>query len=165
LKHLTALDARRCELKSLPEAMEKLEALESLLLTGNRLEALPAKIFSAQGRLQRLYAEKNKLQAVPETIGDAQNLIELDLAQNQLEAIPMTMERLPALERLRLNENRILDTPHFLGNVASLRDLDISGNSFAMPERIGELHFNGCTFIHAANADAPGGAAASPGTA
>jgi hypothetical protein len=55
-----------------------------------------------------------------------------------------------------LNENRILDTPHFLGNVASLRDLDISGNSFAMPERIGELHFNGCTFIHAANADAPG---------
>lgn len=56
------------------------------------------------------------------------------------------MERLPALERLRLNENRILDTPHFLGKIASLRDLDISGNGLAMPQRVGELHFNGSTF-------------------
>lgn len=61
----------------------------------------------------------------------AQSLSELDLSENQLEAVPPELNALSALRELQLQDNRIARLPDELSGLRSLRILRMQNNPLA----------------------------------
>ena len=114
-------------LGTIPAAIEALEYLETLDLSGNHLggdEAVES--------------------GIPTSMGSLTNLVTLDLSGSELEgSIPSELEDLTALVTLDLSGNQLTDSiPPELGNlVASLKTLDLSDNQLTdhIPPELGDL--------------------------
>ena len=109
----------------MPEALGQLTQLQRLNLAGNQLTAVP----EALGQLTQLKrcTANNQLTAVrkasckscpwqpidggAEALGQLSQLQELDLANNQLTAVPETFQRLTSLQELYLHGNEALGLP------------------------------------------------------
>lgn len=92
-----ALNLVGLELTALPEALARFgDTLEMLLVSGNKLQALPEALQALTG-LQVVDLKNNKLDDLPAWIGAWANLNEINLSGNGMTAFPMNLFRLPAL--------------------------------------------------------------------
>ncbi|XP_056388723.1 leucine-rich repeat-containing protein 40 isoform X1 [Hyla sarda] len=110
LQKLTHLDMRNNFLASLPDELEALTRLQSVILSFNRFKTFPDVLY----RIPTL-----------ETIL---------ISTNQIGSIdPLQLIKLPKLSTLDLRNNDLLQIPPTLGNCESLRSLNLEGNPFRNP--------------------------------
>lgn len=82
----------------------------------------------------------SKIKPLPATIAKLQNLEELDLGRNGLQAIPPEISNLKNLKKLGLDYNNLHDIPSFIGELKNLRDLSISSNHvIKLPQSLSKL--------------------------
>ena len=84
-----------------------LSALEKLSLRGNRITDVPAGTLPGVPRLRVLDVAENELNALPEDVGVLSDLAELSLDGNRLAVLPEGLCRLRKLQVLSANANRI----------------------------------------------------------
>uniref|UniRef100_A0A8D2NNM2 Uncharacterized protein n=1 Tax=Zosterops lateralis melanops TaxID=1220523 RepID=A0A8D2NNM2_ZOSLA len=113
--------------------------LESLMLDGNQLQALPAG-FGRLQRLKMLNLSSNLLGEFPSAILALPSLEELYLSRNQLTVLPPHLCQLHQLRTLWLDNNRIRYLPDSIVLLHSLEELVLQGNQIAiLPEGFGQL--------------------------
>ncbi|MEZ0485070.1 leucine-rich repeat domain-containing protein [Fibrella aquatica] len=162
MKHLRQLFIDENPITALPNEIEQLDSLRTLVLGGNQLTTLPSSIGSLRGLVQ-LTVGKNQLREVPETIGrltkltalglsdnpivrlpgslgNLSNLTQLGLKLPQLEAIPETVGQCSALNYLYVESDMMLTIPTEVTNCSQLKMLSLTGSRFiGLPESIGQL--------------------------
>ncbi|KAG6462434.1 probable serine/threonine-protein kinase roco9 isoform X2 [Manduca sexta] len=83
-----------------------------------------------------LYLQNNKLTSLTEDFFPSlPNLMYLDLRDNQLTDIPVTIQGHQCLTHLLLQNNRLTSLPNELGSVATLKVLQLAGNPLMFPPR------------------------------
>jgi Leucine-rich repeat (LRR) protein len=126
-------------LDSLPEAVGKLQNLETLVLTENELRRLP-KAIGQLARLKVLRLAGNALERVPRELFRCTALRVLELQGNRLKVLPSEIGLLTKLEELWVNANALRRCPPEVGRLRRLRILSLNRNQFAeIPEAIGRL--------------------------
>ena len=155
LKNLRKLDLGHNQIKQLSDELIFLQNLEDLILSHNQISHFPEGIRLAS--LKKLDISHNRLEFCPDL--HAPSLIELNLANNQLEDIPIipslkkldassnllkklpnTVQRLKALTDLNLKNNPITRLPKNIGTWQKLEKLEMGNNRLSkVPEGIGEL--------------------------
>jgi hypothetical protein len=90
--------------------------------------------------LRRLQLAGNQLEALPHELGALAQLEGLWLHGNQLQSLPESIGELRSLSQLSLAGNRLRQIPGALGALCELRDLGIAGNELeALPSSLGRL--------------------------
>ncbi|HMF31387.1 MAG TPA: leucine-rich repeat domain-containing protein [Candidatus Lokiarchaeia archaeon] len=142
LGNLTALQTLNLscnQLAALPESMGNLKSLRFLDLASNQLANLPES-FGNLTELQTIYLNDNKLATFPESFGNLQKLQTLWIQNNKLTSIPDSFRNLSALQTLNLNVNKLSALPESFGNLNALENLDLGSNKLAsLPESICQL--------------------------
>ena len=95
---------------SLPTSIQKLNQLDNLYLSGNKLTELPSEI------------------------GDLKELRKLDVSNNQLVSLPTSIQKLNQLEELYLYDNRLTELPSEIVDLRKLRRLGVRGNPLSSDE-------------------------------
>lgn len=126
LRKLKVLSLKENEFENLPEAILDLPQLEALDLSQNRLVSLGENAFPG---LKRIDASNNLLDSLPTGFFKNENLIELDLADNNLGLNDIEEVDLPKLEVLNLARNQITDLPSGFWNSSALTKLNLSDNA------------------------------------
>ncbi|XP_019638324.1 PREDICTED: toll-like receptor 13 [Branchiostoma belcheri] len=151
---ITQLDLSHVGLQFLPESglFSFFPRLESLILVGNNITALPPKAFSGLGlvSLKRLYLGRNNLNAMLDQVETSRpftnltSLDVLDLSQNNFESLTaLPFENLHNLTRLDLSFNRIPRIPNRLFKyLPKLRALELNSN-----RQLGKLPKAGFGFL------------------
>ena len=131
------IDLKRVDLSGnsltlLPPQLRRLENLVSLNLADNPLVPNTLRCLLQLTHLQLLNLRNTgrTTDSIPAELGTALvNLTELDLSQNNLDAIPATLDNLRSLRRLNLSGNAIgsIET-HQLAGWGNLRTLNLSRN-------------------------------------
>lgn len=139
-----------CELTEFPtEILDLADSLEVLVLSNNRLSALP-KAFSRLKKLKIAFFNNNQFQEFPAvladcpalsmvsfkgnqiaTIGDhalAPTIRWLILTDNQIEGLPAAIGKLSTLQKLMLAGNRLRSLPDELANCQNLELIRLSAN-------------------------------------
>ena len=119
-------------LVAIPEGiLSDLASLETLSLHGNSLETIQEGLFSGLQSLRVLWLHSNLLTAVPEGLFAGLTELEtLSLHDNSLTAVPEGLfAGLAELETLSLQDNDLMTLPAgVFSDLRSLRTLDLSGN-------------------------------------
>ncbi|CAH2311008.1 leucine-rich repeat-containing 40 [Pelobates cultripes] len=110
LLKLTHLDMRNNLLMSLPEEMEAMTRLQSVILSFNRFKTFPDVLYRMP-TLETILISTNQIGFVD----------------------PLQLKKLTKLSTLDLQNNDILQVPPELGNCESLRALHLEGNPFRNP--------------------------------
>ncbi|XP_071852296.1 uncharacterized protein [Apostichopus japonicus] len=129
------------KLTALPEHIfSDMISLQTLLLSDNNLTTLPEHIFSDLISLQLLYLDSNKLASLPMHIfANLSNLEELGLFENNLTSLPVTIfSNLTNLQVLYLHRNVLTSLPvNLFSNLTNLKILYLqSENLEGLPEYI-----------------------------
>jgi Leucine-rich repeat (LRR) protein len=107
-----------------PDNFSVLTALDTLILSGNRLDSLPAAIGVFRG-LKALWADRDSFTFLPPEIG---NLL---ARTNTLGQLPPSIGRLQSLRSLDLYGNQLVQLPDSIGNLSTLTWLDLNRNGLA----------------------------------
>jgi hypothetical protein len=89
-------------LNKIPTAIGFLSELETLDLTGNKLESIEPSVFTLV-KLKCLILEENKLTLLSDSIGKLIRLTKLNLNYNKLISMPDSLQQLDSLEFLSIN--------------------------------------------------------------
>ena len=100
-RHLQDLNLSGCNLKSIPEQIYRIELIEKLIMSNNKIDALG------------------------ENLAKLQCLKVLELSNNNIETIPMTVKSLVALEVFNLSSNKLKSV---LALPPAVSFVDLSGN-------------------------------------
>ena len=139
LDQLKTLILRYNQLVHLPDWLGVLKSLEELNINVNNLNKLPESI-GMLSSLRELYLWKNELTYLPNTIGQLISLETLNLRLNQLKTLPDSIENLSSLRELDLHDNQLIKIPESLKQLSSLEKLILSWNQIErIPEGIGYL--------------------------
>ncbi|TKR80932.1 hypothetical protein L596_014903 [Steinernema carpocapsae] len=130
LSQLAYLDLRGNQLRSLPSELFSLP-VKILLLTGNRLEALPRDIRQSSDHLQELDVSCNRLKSIPSDLALLKNLRVLNIRRNQLVQIPSEVCQLN-LRILDISSNRLSSLPGEIRSMA-LVELKLNDNPLIHP--------------------------------
>ncbi|XP_038219636.1 uncharacterized protein LOC119837917, partial [Zerene cesonia] len=80
--------------------------------------------------------QNNSIKVIPEDFFPAcPNLTWLDLRDNDIESIPISIKNHPQLTHLLLQNNKIISMPNELGTVMTLKVLQLSGNPLTYPPK------------------------------
>jgi hypothetical protein len=109
-----------------PEVLGRCPNLEMIGFKANRIEELPAAALPE--RLRWLILTDNRLRALPAEIGNCTRLQKLMLAGNRLERLPDELASCRNLELLRIAANRFERLPEWLFGMPRLAWLACSGN-------------------------------------
>ncbi|MEL0212211.1 MAG: hypothetical protein VW891_16800, partial [Novosphingobium sp.] len=112
-----------CGLVEVPREVVELPNLHILDVGRNHLRSLPDHF--ASSRMRELRLCRNQLQALPASVAKCQELVEIDLAWNCLNAFPECVVSLPMIERLFLQHNLIPKLPKSVSHL-SLRGEDLT---------------------------------------
>jgi hypothetical protein len=108
------------------------EKYVKLFVDGTRLECIPPEIYKLD-HLEVLWATGNKLTTVPEEITWLIRLQNLRLDRNRIEKLPPWIGRLPSLTHLGLNKNKLKSLPEELSQLTKLESLYLAENP-GLPE-------------------------------
>uniref|UniRef100_A0A8C7Q482 Leucine-rich repeat-containing protein 40 n=1 Tax=Oncorhynchus mykiss TaxID=8022 RepID=A0A8C7Q482_ONCMY len=114
--------------------------LTKLLLSSNKLEALSedVKLLPA---LTVLDVHDNQLTSLPISIGELQHLQKLSLSHNKLKEFPEEIWSLKNLTCLQLQQNLLEHLPEGVGLLTNLDDIDLSNNQLTdVPDSLGNLN-------------------------
>ena len=141
LQHLQMLDLGHNALTALPAALGRLPQLTQFLyLSNNQLREIPDALCAGWSRLGYLNVADNQLIALPASIGAMQGLVELRLYNNGIAALPESIGQLARLQELHLHNNRITALPESIGQLHALKELHLSNNALtALPASIDGL--------------------------
>ena len=135
LHNLEILDLSSNKLSALPDGIDSLSSLHTLILAGNRMTSIPLKILASTG-LAVLDVSQNKLQGalLPRGARELPSLRSLDISNNALTSITDGPLPMPSLKTLNAMENRLQALPDMTG-CDSLVTLSVTGNRInAIPE-------------------------------
>ena len=139
LTHLKSLILRYNQLTQLPDWIGNLNCLETLNINVNNLNKLPVSI-GTLSYLRELSLWKNELIHLPSTIGNLENLETLNIRLNQLKSLPTTIGNLLSLQNLNLHDNQLTHLPLSIGDLKNLKNLNLSWNFLKiLPRSIGYL--------------------------
>lgn len=106
LSKLTELHLINCALTEVPERLVNLgETLAYLKMTSNCLKSLPASLFFKLKKLKHLNVAQNELQVIPLEIVALKQLVSLDVSRNHLRKLPFTLAGLCHLKDLNVSNN------------------------------------------------------------
>eukprot|EP01116_Phalansterium_solitarium_P008840 TRINITY_DN22807_c0_g1_i1.p1 TRINITY_DN22807_c0_g1~~TRINITY_DN22807_c0_g1_i1.p1 ORF type:complete len:763 (+),score=259.62 TRINITY_DN22807_c0_g1_i1:79-2367(+) len=145
VSRLITLHVQNNRIDKYPTALKGLTQLRSLWLANNLLPTVPAEVGAVQS-LIGLHLQANKLAAVPVEIRNLSNLKILDLSNNWIKTVPpTTFDSLSSLTKLNLSNNKLAELTMSIGFMPQLTDLDLSHNALAMlPAELGRLTLLAC---------------------
>ncbi|KAM0679959.1 hypothetical protein GINT2_001900 [Glugoides intestinalis] len=141
LTNLELLSFQNNNIKELqPNIFEKLQKLEYLYLSKNKITELPSCVFDGLVNLKSLWLEDNNIKELqPNIFSNLQKLEFLNLTSNKLTEIPSCVfDGLVNLKSLWLEDNNIKELqPNLFNNLQKLKSLNLSSNKLTeIPEGI-----------------------------
>ncbi|VDM95399.1 unnamed protein product, partial [Thelazia callipaeda] len=110
MRSLETLRIRNTGLRSIPSAVQLLQSLTYLDLSGNQLMNIPAALFTVP--LEILLLTGNRLESIPREIRQLSNSIrELDISYNKLTSLPADIGLLKSLRVLNVRDNQLTQLP------------------------------------------------------
>lgn len=136
---LTMLDISNNRLQSLEHAeLHKLQSLQGLRLSNNRLTSLPA-YFGQYRALRSLNLSSNSLTEFPDFLCEVRTLVDLDISFNSICSLPK-IGQLTCLERLWATNNKLSGSfPPSLSNLVNLREIDVRFNALDSMDVMSQL--------------------------
>jgi len=130
----TSLILRGKDIAFIPPEISKLQNLEELDISNNRISELPPEIAKLRN-LKRLECSYNSLSTLPPEIGELTNLEYLDAHGNAISDLPSEIEYLQNLKELILGgqsgRNFITILPPGIRKLQNLRNLTLNNNLFS----------------------------------
>lgn len=138
LKRLTCLKLWHNKIVSIPSTINLVKNLESLYLSYNKLDSLPAALFNLP-KLRYLDLGNNTISSIPENVELLQNLQHFDITGNKVEVLPDQLFKCTKLKVLCVGNNSITVLPELIGELTELVQLDVKGNCLAhLPNKLGQ---------------------------
>ncbi|XP_053106433.1 volume-regulated anion channel subunit LRRC8D [Hemicordylus capensis] len=138
LKRLTCLKLWHNKIVCIPPSISYVKNLESLYLSNNKLDSLPAAVFSLQ-KLRCLDVSYNSIAVIPVDIGLLQNLQHLHVTGNKVDILPKQLFKCAKLRTLCLGQNCITSIPEKIGQLLQLTHLELKGNCVdRLPATLGQ---------------------------
>ncbi|KAF4086348.1 hypothetical protein AMELA_G00105230 [Ameiurus melas] len=138
LKRLTCLKLWHNKIVSIPSTINLVKNLESLYLSYNKLDSLPASLFNLP-KLRYLDLGNNTISSIPENVELLQNLQHFDITGNKVEVLPDQLFKCTKLKVLCVGNNSITVLPELIGELTELVQLDVKGNCLAqLPNKLGQ---------------------------
>ncbi len=126
-------------LKYVPDWIKNLRSLKKLGLGGNKLLSNFQEWIDFLPSIRELNLYDNDIKELPVSIGSLNSLEVLILPNNQLTTLPESFKNL-SLKKLDLSYNNFTSLPEWIGSFSSLEELNLNGNNLkALPESIGSL--------------------------
>ncbi|KAH7514388.1 hypothetical protein FEM48_Zijuj11G0084500 [Ziziphus jujuba var. spinosa] len=115
------------------EDSEKLSLMKVAALIENTAKS-GAVVLDLKGKL------KDQTEWLPQSLGKLSDVVELDLSENRIMALPPTMSGLKALMKLHIHSNQVINLPESFGELSNLTDLDLHANRLrSLPPSFGNL--------------------------
>ncbi|WAC19293.1 leucine-rich repeat-containing protein kinase family protein [Luteolibacter sp. SL250] len=130
----------------LPEILGQCPALEMISFRSNEISEIPAAALGPN--LRWIVLTDNRLEALPPEIGTCKRLQKLMLAGNRLSSLPDELAELKGLELLRLSANRFEAFPEVLLEMPRLAWLALGGNPCATVAQDSEVPEIGWDRLH-----------------
>ena len=111
--------------------LNKTKTLNSLDLSNQNLDKLPASVLSKTNLEELDISNNNITGALPAEIKNLQNLKILTASNNKMTGVPAEVGQLSKLEILDLSNNQLTGLPYELGNLKNLKTLNLSGNNYS----------------------------------
>ncbi|MFX1571576.1 MAG: leucine-rich repeat domain-containing protein [Promethearchaeota archaeon] len=128
-------------LKNVPEWIKNLRSLKKLGLGGNKDLSKAEEWICFLPSILELNLYNNNIKALPESIGSLESLEVLILHNNHLTTLPESFGKLISLKKLDLSWNNITNLPEWISSLSSLEELNLRGNKLSnLPESITSLH-------------------------
>eukprot|EP01104_Vermistella_antarctica_P009171 TRINITY_DN2337_c1_g1_i1.p1 TRINITY_DN2337_c1_g1~~TRINITY_DN2337_c1_g1_i1.p1 ORF type:complete len:1059 (-),score=167.30 TRINITY_DN2337_c1_g1_i1:1624-4800(-) len=128
LAMIRELDLQFNGLESLPDALGGLVTLERLYLGNNKLRTVPDCV-GKMTRLHNLSLIRNRLECLPAWLGELVGLSKLNASANRIRTLPVAaLAKLGKLQVLELADNCISELPLSLKGLEALRTLNVSHN-------------------------------------
>ena len=134
LSKLNKLELNFNEINEIPDNLNKLQSLEILDLTGNKLSEI-SKGISELKNLKVLNLSINKINSIKEPLDKLINLETLVLSENKIEKIDKELYKLKNLKKLDFQRNKINEIPDDLNKLNHLETLVILSNNLNDIER------------------------------
>ncbi|GAA3967976.1 leucine-rich repeat-containing protein kinase family protein [Hymenobacter antarcticus] len=131
LHRLQVLFCSDNQFTEVPAVLGQCPRLRMVGFKANQIRTLPAAALPPQ--LRWLILTDNRLAALPAEIGNCRQLQKLMLAGNQLTELPETLANCTNLELLRIAANRLTELPAWLLAMPRLAWLAYAGNPFCAP--------------------------------
>ncbi|XP_034721807.1 leucine-rich repeat-containing protein 57, partial [Etheostoma cragini] len=130
LKKLETLSLSGNRIQQLPPTLGQLRALRTLNLSGNQILEFPPGLGTLR-HLDLLDLSRNQIRSVPPTVSELQT-IELNLNQNQISVLSSEVSRCPRLKVLRLEENclELSSVPTSVLSDSQVSLFSVEGNLF-----------------------------------
>jgi len=140
-RSLIKLDLSSSRSREFPSWIRNASLLRELSISNTKIASIPDWIgeFRSMTKLS-LFGNKN-LKALPDSIGNLENLVELQLYHSPIRILPDSMGNLKNLTSLYLNDLLIKEIPEWVGGFKSLTVLflDENKNLIKLPDSIGNL--------------------------
>ncbi|KAJ9156655.1 Leucine-rich repeat-containing protein 28 [Pleurostoma richardsiae] len=121
----------QCGFGAFPRELASCPRLEMVAFRGNGMAAVPEDALPP--RLRWLILTDNRIEALPRSIGRCTRLQKCMLAGNRLRALPAEMRACERLALLRLSSNRLEELPEWLFEMPELAFLSFAGNPCSTP--------------------------------
>jgi len=141
-QRVTSIELTGAGIRTLPAEMVNLTELKTLNLADNSigLGPQPPTVIGYLRSLESLDLSGNRIEVLSRSIPGLSNLRVLDLTSNELLLLPAEFANLGNLETLKLGGNRLTSLPREIGNLVNLTELDLSNGQFeSLPPEIGNL--------------------------
>ncbi len=128
-------------LKRVPKWIKNLSSLKKLNLGGNKALSKIDQWIDFLPPLIELNLYDDDIKALPDSIGLLVSLEVLIIPNNHLTILPESFKNLISLKKLDLSWNNITDLPKWISSLSSLEELNLRGNKLScLPESISSLH-------------------------
>ncbi|CAL8237416.1 unnamed protein product [Boreogadus saida] len=122
----------------IPEHISKLQFLETLDISWNKLQKLPSRLFYCT-KLKHLDVSHNQITMLPSEVNILQGLQYFSAAFNSLEVLPEELFSCKKLKTLVLGNNRLINLSPRISNLTMLVRLELKGNRIdSLPDEIGD---------------------------
>lgn len=125
---MAVLNISANKFSNLPDILQNLVNLKSLIAYKNKIEILSPILLNSLTNIRTLNLNHNRLKCIPAEIGRLKNLESLSVEHNQLEELPFELCYIEQLQKLYLGYNRLVSLPEEFGKLWRLKHLILHKN-------------------------------------